>query len=195
MSKKLTLIIISAIVLILIFFNWNFYNSAIEKEESITEQWANVESVYQRRADLIPNLVNTAKGYAEFEQETFIKVTEARSNATSIKIDPSNITPEQLKQFEQAQSNLTGALSRLLATFERYPDLKAQENFKILMNELERTENRINVERNRFNERVTPYNTLIRKFPNNLFASIYGFEKKIRFQSDKDAEVAPKVSF
>lgn len=195
MSKKLTLIILGVLLLIITLFAWNFHNSVIEKEEGISEQWANVESAYQRRSDLIPNLVNTAKGYAEFEQETFIKVTEARSNATSIKIDPSNITPEQLKQFEQAQSSLTGALSRLLAIFERYPDLKAQENFKILMNELERTENRINVERNRFNERVTPYNTLIRKFPNNIFASIFGFEQKIRFQSDKNAEVAPKVSF
>ncbi|NQY05291.1 MAG: LemA family protein [Flavobacteriaceae bacterium] len=196
---KKTLIIIGTtiglIVLIGIIWPWGFYNSTIALQEDIKESWANVESSYQRRVDLIPNLVNTAKGYAQYEQETFLKVTEARSKATSIQIDPSNITPEQLQQFQQAQSGLTSALSRLLAVFERYPELKANENFKELMNELERTENRINVERNRFNERITPYNTKIRSFPNNLFAKHYGFEEMKRFESDKGAEVAPKVEF
>ena len=163
---KKGLIIIIAVIAILAIIGFlvgpGFYNKAISLEEDATSQWANVESSYQRRSDLIPNIVNTAKGYAEFEQETLIRVTEARSKATSIQIDPSNITPEQLKQFQQAQSGLTSALSRLLATFERYPDLKANENFKELINELSRTENRINVERNRFNETVKPYNKHIK---------------------------------
>lgn len=193
--KKTTLIITAIVLLLLTFLPWNFYNNTIGYEEEIKEQWANVESSYQRRADLIPNLVNTAKGYADFEQETFIKVTEARSKATSIQIDPSNITPEQLQQFQKAQSGLTSALSRLLAVFERYPDLKANENFKGLMNELERTENRINVERNRFNEKVTPYNKNIRSFPNNLFAGAFGFDEIKRFEAEDGTDKAPEVNF
>ena len=173
-----------------------FYNTAISLEEDATSQWANVESSYQRRSDLIPNIVNTAKGYAEFEQETLIRVTEARSKATSIQIDPSNITPEQLKQFQQAQSGLTSALSRLLATFERYPDLKANENFKELINELSRTENRINVERNRFNETVKPYNKHIKVFPNNLINVFIGkFAEMDYFEAEEGTEKAPNVEF
>ena len=173
-----------------------FYNTAIDLQENATSQWANVESSYQRRADLIPNIVNTAKGYAEFEQSTLIKVTEARSKATSIQIDPSNITPAQLQQFQQAQQGLTSALSRLLAVFERYPDLKANENFKELINELERTENRINVERNRFNETVKPYNKHLKTFPNNVINSFIGnFKEMDYFEADAGSENAPNVEF
>ena len=173
-----------------------FYNGGIELKENATAQWGNVESSYQRRADLIPRIVNTAKGYAEFEQSTLIKVTEARSKATSITIDPSNITPEQLAQFQKVQESMTGALSRLLAVFERYPDLKANENFKELINELERTENRINVERNRFNETVKPFNKFIKKFPNNFINNFIGnFEEMGYFEADAGAENAPDVEF
>lgn len=170
-------------------------NKLVVLDEKATAQWSNVESSYQRRADLIPNIVNTAKGYAEFEQETLIKVTEARSKATSINIDPSNVTPEQLAQFQQAQQGLTSALSRLLAVFERYPDLKANENFKELINELERTENRINVERNRFNEEARLFNTEVKQFPTKFFAGILGFNEKAYFKADDGTESAPEVNF
>ncbi|RMB56507.1 LemA family protein [Dokdonia sinensis] len=168
-------------------------NNLVPLDESVSAQWGNVESAYQRRADLIPNIVSTAKAYAEYEQETFVKVTEARSKATSIQIDPSNITPEQLAQFQKAQSGLTSALSRLLATFERYPDLQANDNFRELINELERTENRINVERNRFNEQAKALNSEIRKFPTNFIAGILGFEKRAYFEADEGSEDAPNV--
>lgn len=170
-------------------------NKLVPLDEGVDAQWGNVQSSYQRRANLIPNIVNTAKGYAEFEQETLIRVTEARSKATSIQIDPSNITPEQLKQFQQAQSGLTSALSRLLATFERYPDLKANENFRELINELERTENRINVERNRFNEAAKLINQEIRLFPTNFVAGFLGFNERDYFEADEGAENAPNVEF
>jgi len=197
---KKGLIVIIAIVAILAIIGFivgpGFYNTAISLEEDATSQWANVESSYQRRADLIPNIVNTAKGYAEFEQETLIKVTEARSKATSIQIDPSNITPAQLQQFQQAQQGLTSALSRLLAVFERYPDLKANENFRELINELERTENRINVERNRFNETVKPFNKHIKTFPNNIINMFIGkFSEMDYFEADQGTDVAPTVEF
>jgi len=194
MKKIIPLLIIAVIAIIGYTSIKGFYNKAIQFEESIGEQWANVESAYQRRADLIPNLMKVAERYAEHEQETFIKVIEARSKATSIQIDPSNITPQQLKQFQQAQSGLTSALSRLLAVFERYPDLKANENYKELMNELERTENRINVERNRFNKEVTPFNNHIRQFPGNILAGIFNFDKKERFKSDEGSENAPDIN-
>jgi LemA protein len=187
-----------AIIVIIAFIGYTsikgFYNTTIELEETIEQQWANVESSYQRRADLIPNLMKVAERYAKYEQETFTKVIEARSKATSIQIDPSNITPEQLKQFQQAQSGLTSALSKLLAVFERYPDLKANENYKEMMNELERTENRINVERNRFNKTVTPYNNHVRKFPGNLLAGFFGFDKKERFEAEAGTEKAPDIN-
>lgn len=189
------MIILVAIGLLVGFYLSGMYNSLVTLDEDVNAQWGNVESSYQRRADLIPNIVNTAKGYAEFEQNTLIKVTEARSKATSIQIDPSNITPEQLKQFQQAQSGLTSALSRLLATFERYPDLKANENFRELINELERTENRINVERNRFNDTAKLLNQEIRKFPTNMIAGMFGFEKRAYFEADAGTEDAPEVEF
>lgn len=193
--KKLLPIIILAVLGFGI-YGWvkGFYNTAIELEEKIGEQWSKVESAYQRRADLIPNLMKVAERYAEYEQETFTKVTEARSKATSIQIDPSNITPEQLQQFQQAQSGLTSALSRLLAVFERYPELKANENYKEMMNELERTENRIKVERDRFNEEITPYNNHIRQFPGNILAGVFNFEKKDRFKAEEGTEKAPDVN-
>jgi len=194
MKKFLPLLIIAVFALFSYTSITNFYNKAIGFEETIGEQWANVESAYQRRADLIPNLMKVAERYAEHEQETFVKVIEARSKATSIQIDPSNITPQQLQQFQQAQSGLTSALSRLLAVFERYPELKANENYKELMNELERTENRINVERNRFNEKVTPYNNHIRQFPGNILASAFNFDKKERFKSEDGSEKAPDIN-
>ncbi|MDT0556131.1 LemA family protein [Patiriisocius hiemis] len=184
-----------AILAIVIFWGITSYNGLISKDENVASQWGNVESSYQRRADLIPNIVNTAKGYAEFEQETLTKVIEARSKATSVTIDPTNITPAQLEQFQEVQSGLSSALARLLAVFERYPDLKANENFKELINELERTENRINVERNRYNEVVNPYNTSVRSFPTSLIAGMLGFEKKAYFEAEEGTDQAPEVEF
>jgi len=198
MKKGVIVIIVVVAVLAIIGFmvGPGFYNTSIDLKENATAQWGNVESSYQRRADLIPNIVNTAKGYAQFEQETLIKVTEARSKATSIQIDPSNITPEQLQQFQQAQQGLTSALSRLLATFERYPDLKANENFAELINELSRTENRINVERNRFNETARPFNKHIKKLPNNLINMFIGkFSELDYFKAEEGTDKAPEVEF
>lgn len=195
---KKTLIIVGVIVVIVFIF-YNFfagrYNRMVELQEDIPKQWAQVETQYQRRADLIPNLVNTVKGYANFEQETLTKVIEARANATSIKIDPTNITPQALQQFQQAQEGLSSALSRLLVTVEKYPDLKANQNFLDLQAQLEGTENRIAVARNRFNEVVQPYNVYIKRFPNNMLAGWYGFQPKGYFEAAKGAENAPTVDF
>ncbi|GEQ86905.1 hypothetical protein ULMS_24130 [Patiriisocius marinistellae] len=198
MKKSLIFIIAVVAILAIIGFTMGpkFYNTGIDLKENATAQWGNVESAYQRRADLIPNIVNTAKGYAEFEQETLTKVIEARSKATSITIDPTNITPEKMAQFQQVQENMTGALSRLLAVFERYPDLKANENFKELINELERTENRINVERNRFNESARPFNKHIQTFPNNMINNFVGkFDQIAYFKAKEGSDVAPNVEF
>ncbi|MAK35381.1 MAG: LemA family protein [Flavobacteriaceae bacterium] len=197
--KKMIIVLLAILALIVIYLvikGPSFYNTGIDLKENTAEQWGNVESAYQRRADLIPNIVNTAKGYAEFEQETLTKVIEARSKATAVQIDPSNITPAQLEQFQQVQSGLSSALARLLAVFERYPDLKANENFKELINELERTENRINVERNRFNETVNPYNKHLKKFPNNILNNFIGnFETMDYFEAAEGSENAPEVEF
>lgn len=195
--KKGLIVLIAIVALLVIGGLWlaKTNNRLVPLDEEVSAQWGNVESSYQRRADLIPNIVNTAKGYAEFEQATLIGVIEARSKATSINIDPSNITPAQLRQFQEAQSGLTSALSRLLAVFERYPDLKANENFKELINELERTENRINVERNRFNEKAKDLNSEIRMFPTNLAAGILGFDNRAYFEADAGSENAPDVEF
>ena len=171
------------------------YNGLVKSQESVETAWGNVESSYQRRADLIPNLVETVKGYAKHEQETFEKVTEARTNATSIKIDPSNITPEELQKYQAAQGDVTSALSRLIAISESYPDLKANENFKDLQKQLEGTENRINKARNDFNEVAKEYNTQRRTFPTNIIASIFGFGDKPYFQAQEGADKAPKVDF
>lgn len=171
------------------------YNQFVQSEEQVNGQWAEVETQYQRRADLIPNLVNTVKGYADFEQETLTGVIEARSKATSMTIDPTNLTPENLAQFQQAQDQLSGALSRLLVTVEKYPDLKANQNFLELQAQLEGTENRIAVARRNFNESVVAYNSSIRTFPNNIFAGWYGFETKGTFKASEGAENAPTVQF
>ncbi|MBY0435826.1 MAG: LemA family protein [Cyclobacteriaceae bacterium] len=195
---KKTLIIIGVILLV-VFILYSFfagrYNKMVTLQEEIPKAWADVEAQYQRRADLIPNLVNTVKGYANFEQETLTKVIEARASATQVKIDPSNITPEDLQKFQQAQSGVSSALGRLLAVAESYPELKANQNFLDLQAQLEGTENRITVARTRFNEVVQPYNVYIKTFPNNTLAGMYGFSAKGYFEADKGAEKAPEVKF
>ncbi len=171
------------------------YNTMVTLDEGISSQWAQVENAYQRRADLIPNLVNTVKGYADFEKETLTQVIEARSKATSVNIDPGNITPEAISQFQNAQSGLSSALSRLMVVVERYPELKANQNFLELQAQLEGTENRISVERRKFNETTRQYNTYIRKFPKNIVAGIFGFDKKTYFEAEEKAKEVPKVEF
>lgn len=173
----------------------NSYNGLVSKEEAVKKSWGQVENVYQRRMDLIPNLVNTVKGAANFEQGTLEKVIQARANATSMKIDPSNLSPEQIQKFQSAQGELSTALGRLMAISEAYPELKATQNFSELQSQLEGTENRIAVERNRFNEVVGDYNTSVRRFPANIFAGIFGFTQKGYFEADKGAEKAPEVKF
>jgi LemA protein len=199
MSNKYTKWVVIAVIIfaaiILISWGTRIYNGLVTLEEKVTAQWAQVENVYQRRADLIPNLVNTVKGYADFEQETLTKVIEARAKATSVTIDPSNLTPEAMQQFEQAQGELSSALSRLLVTVEQYPNLKANQNFLELQAQLEGTENRITVERQKFNDTAREYNTSVRRFPRNLFAAIFGFERKGYFEAKPGAEEAPKVEF
>lgn len=171
------------------------YNSMVEKEESIKGKWADVEAQYQRRSDLIPNLVSTVKGYANFEQSTLTAVIEARAKATSVQVDASKLTPETMAQYQQAQGQLSSALSRLLVTVEQYPDLKANENFRDLQAQLEGTENRITVARQNFNSAVEDYNGYIRKFPNNLTASMFSFTAKEYFKAEEGTEKAPKVEF
>ena len=171
------------------------YNSMVEKQEAVTAQWSQVENVYQRRADLIPNLVSTVKGYADFEQETLTAVIEARAKATSVNVDPSKLDASSIQQFQAAQDGLSSALSKLMVVVERYPELKANQNFLELQSQLEGTENRIAVERKKFNEAAQDYNTYIRKFPNNMIAGMFDFEKKEYFEADKGAETAPKVEF
>jgi LemA protein len=167
----------------------------VEKREAVSKEWANVESAYQRRADLIPNIVNTVKGEANFEQSTLTAVIEARAKATSIQLDPSKLTDADIKKFDDAQNELKGSLSRLMVTVEKYPDLKATEAFKELQAQLEGTENRINTERNRFNEAVNDYNAYIAKFPAVLTAKMFGFTSKGYFQADAGSEKAPTVKF
>ncbi len=171
------------------------YNTMTEKEEAVNKAWSNVENQYQRRSDLIPNLVNTVKGYAQHEQSTLTAVLEARSKATQITVNAEELTPEKLKEYQAAQGQVTSALGKLLAITEAYPDLKANENFKELQAQLEGTENRISVERRNFNEVVGDYNTYIRKFPQNLMAGIFGFEKRAYFEAEAGSEKAPKVEF
>jgi len=171
------------------------YNSMVEKDEQIAQQWAQVENQYQRRSDLIPNLVNTVKGYADFEKSTLTAVVEARAKATSVQVNANDLNPESIKKFQTAQGELTGALSRLLVSVERYPDLKANQSFLELQAQLEGTENRISTERKRFNDAVGDYNSYIRKFPRNLYASAFDFEKKGYFEADKGSEKGPSVNF
>lgn len=171
------------------------YNAFVTAEEEVNKAWSQVENVYQRRADLVPQLVSTVKGVAEFEKSTFEAVTEARAQASSIKLDPSQMTEADLQQFQQAQDNLSKSLGRLMVTVEKYPDLKATANFKDLQAQLEGTENRIAVERKKFNEAAQSYNTMIRRFPKNLLAKIYGFEKRPYFQASPEASQAPVIEF
>ncbi|MBZ4657960.1 MAG: LemA protein [Bacteroidota bacterium] len=171
------------------------YNNMVEKQEAVTAQWGNVENAYQRRADLIPNLVATVKGYAEHEQETFRQVTEARAKATQINVNPEQLTEESLQQYQQAQDQLSQALGRLLLIQENYPELKANQNFLALQDELAGTENRISVERNKFNQVVQDYNAYIRKFPQVIYAGWFKFTPKGYFKSAPGAETAPKVEF
>ena len=171
------------------------YNVMVEKEETVTAQWAQVENVYQRRADLIPNLVSTVKGYASHEQETLTGVIEARAKATSTTIDPSNLNGESIQKFQAAQDGLSSALSKLMVVVERYPDLKANTGFLELQSQLEGTENRITVERKKFNETAQTYNTYIRVFPNNFIAGWFDFEKADYFEAQEGSNVAPKVEF
>lgn len=171
------------------------YNTMVQKDETVEMAWANVQNAYQRRADLVPNLVNTVKGAANFEQETLTQVIEARAKATSVNISADNLTPENIQQFQAAQGQLSGALSRLLATVEAYPELKANQNFLELQAQLEGTENRIAVERRKFNEAVQDYNTTVRSFPNNIMAGMFGFERKGHFEAEAGAQTAPTVQF
>lgn len=198
MKIKKSWIIIGVIVILALIIYGNIknkYNRMVQMEQTVEAQWSNVENVYQRRADLIPNLVNTVKGYAEHEQETLQKVIEARSKATSTNINADNLSPEKLQQFQQSQSALSSALSRLMVVVERYPDLKANENFKQLQAQLEGTENRISVERRKFNESARSYNTYINQFPQKIYAGLFDFEDKAYFEAEKGSEEAPKVEF
>ena len=191
---KKGIIVLVVIGLILLWFV-SKYNGLVGAQESIDSVWAKVETQYQRRADLIPNLVNTVKGYADFEQETLTKVVEARAKATQTTIDPSNMTAAQLQNFQSAQGELSGALSRLLVTIEKYPDLKANQNFLELQAELAGTENRIGVARDNFNSEAKNYNTTIKKFPTNIIAGLFNFEAKPYFEADAGSKNAPKVEF
>ncbi len=195
--KKSTIVwlVVLAVVLVVFFWAKGIYNGLVQKDENVSKAWAQVENVYQRRADLIPNLVNTVKGYASHERETLKEVMDARANATRTTVDAENLTAEQLEAFQKAQGELSSALGRLMVTVEKYPDLKANRNFLELQAQLEGTENRITVERQKFNDSVRDLNTSIRRFPNNIFANIFGFEKRAYFEAVESAEVAPVVSF
>ncbi len=196
MKKGLIVLIVIAVVVIGIFM-WvkNSYNSMVKMDEGVKGAWSQVENVYQRRADLIPNLVATVKGYASHEQQTLEGVVNARSKATQITVSADDLTAESLAKYQKAQGELGAALGKLLAITENYPDLKANQNFLELQSQLEGTENRIAVERQKFNEAAKIYNTSIRQFPRNIFAGLFGFEKKPYFESDEGAKTAPKVEF
>jgi LemA protein len=195
MKKFLPWIVILGILAIIALWVANVYNNFVSLDEEVTSSWAQVENQYQRRADLVPNLVATVKGYAAHEQETLQGVVDARAKATQITIDPATATPEQLAAFQSAQGELSQALGRLLAVAENYPDLKANENFRDLQAQLEGTENRITIARQLFNDKAREYNTAIRRFPNNIIAGFCGFEKKPYFEAEEGAQKAPKVEF
>jgi len=195
MKKFLPWIIVAIVVFGIYSWAKGFNNTAVEYEADAKTAWSNVESAYQRRADLIPNLVSTVKGYAAHEKETLEGVIKARAEATKTTIDVNDLTPEKMAQFQKAQQGLSGALSRLLVTVERYPDLKADKSFLELQSQLEGTENRINVERNRFNDTVNIYDKFTTKFPGKLLAGLFGFEEMARFKSAPGSENAPKVAF
>lgn len=195
MKKNKGLIITIVVIVLVALWGILSYNGLVEMDEKVSNQWANVETQYQRRSDLIPNLVNTVKSYAKHESQTLEAVMAARSQATQVKIDPSNCTPQQLAAYQKAQGDVTTALGKLLAITENYPDLKANQNFLELQSQLEGTENRINVARKDFNDTAKKYNTSLRRFPRNIIASMFGFEKRNYFEAEAGAEKAPKVEF
>lgn len=196
MKKGLITVVVLAVIALLL-FSWgkNTYNGLVQSDEAVQAAWSQVENVYQRRADLIPNLVATVKGYAEHESSTLQAVIDARAKATQVTVDASNLTEEQIAKYQAAQGELSQALGRLIAVSEAYPDLKANENFKDLQAQLEGTENRITVERQKFNEEAQSYNTKIRTFPTNLIAGLFNFDRKGYFKAAEGAETAPKVEF
>ena len=193
--KNTWLIVLLVIAAVLLTMGCGRYNSFVESEETVNQAWSQVETAYQSRNDLVGNLVSTVQGAADFERGTLTDVVQARANATSINLDADDLTPENLERFQAAQGELSGALSRLLVSVERYPELRATSQFAQLQSQLEGIENRIRVERNRFNEAATAYNTDIRTFPNNFFAGVFGFDRRPLFQSDAGAENAPEVEF
>lgn len=195
MKKNKGLIITIVVIALVAIWGISSYNGLVSMDENVSNQWANVETQYQRRSDLIPNLVNTVKGYAKHESQTLESVMQARSQATQVKIDPSNCTPQQLAAYQKAQGDVTTALGKLLAITENYPDLKANQNFLELQSQLEGTENRINVARKDFNDTAKKYNTSLRRFPRNIVASMFGFEKRAYFEAEAGAEKTPKVEF
>ena len=186
---------IALVVLSIVMWGTKVYNGMVTMNEGVTSQWGNVETQYQRRSDLIPNFVNTVKGAANFEQTTLTQVIEARAKATSVTIDPSKMTAENMQQFQQAQGQVTSALGRLMVVMEQYPELKATQNFRDLQVELEGTENRISVERRKFNEVAQSYNAYIKRFPQNIIAGMSGFRAKPYFEAVEGAEKAPEVKF
>lgn len=194
--RSISTIVITLVLLLLLFMGGcSSYNGFVNADEDVAKAWSDVQTQYQRRTDLITNLVNTVKGAADFERGTLEAVTNARANATSIKIDPSNLTPESMQQFQAAQSELSQSLGRLLVSVESYPELKANANFRDLQVQIEGTENRIAVSRQKFNDVVTGYNKKVRRFPASFFASIFGFDQKAQFEAQASAQEAPKVSF
>lgn len=195
MKKTWIIITIIAVIAIAVIYSISSYNSLVSQDESVSTAWSNVENQYQRRADLIPNLVNTVKGYAAHEKETLDAVVSARSKATQATINIDDLTPEKLQAYQRAQGEIGAALGRLLAITENYPDLKANENFQALQAQLEGTENRISVERRKFNEIAKSYNTTIRRFPKNIIAGLFGFEKRPYFEAAEGSEKAPEVKF
>ena len=194
-KKNLGWIIPVGILVLVVLWAIGGYNGMVKMDEQVQNSWANVETQYQRRADLIPNLVSTVKGYAKHEQQTLEEVVKARSEATQLKVDAENLTPEKLAAFQKAQSGVSSALGRLLAVAENYPDLKANQNFLELQSQLEGTENRITVARKDFNDTAKSYNQAIRQFPKNILAGVFGFEKKSYFEAEAGSEKAPKVEF
>lgn len=194
-KSTIALIVIGAVILILVGSTLHTYNGLVNKDESVSTAWSNLQAQYQRRADLIPNLVSTVKGYAKHESETLENVVAARAKATQITLNADNLTAEKLKEYQTAQGELSQALGRLLAVSENYPQLQASENFSELQAQLEGTENRITESRRLYNEEVKTYNVSVRRFPTNIVANLFGFEKKTQFEAEAGAEKAPKVQF
>jgi LemA protein len=194
-NKIITVVIVIAAIFLIVSWGVGIYNKIVPMSEKVSTEWSNVETQYQRRADLIPNFVNTVKGAAAFEQTTLTQVIEARAKATQVTVDPSNITAEQLQEFQAAQSEVSSALARLMVVVEQYPELKATQNFRDLQVELEGTENRISIARSNFNDAAREYNTFIKKFPNNFIASIGKFSERPYFKAQEGTDVAPQVQF